>query len=292
MIPAAIDVPTLSSHRRVDFLGVPIDLLSPDHTVAVALGAMVTRRHVRHVALNVAKFVAMRTNNELRQDVLSSDIVGIDGMGIVLGLRLLGLRHVERVSGVDLMFRLLQECATAGRRPYILGARQDVLAQAAARACGRYPGLTFAGLRNGYFTPQDEAEIVATIAASGADCLFIALPTPAKERFLHRYAGTLGVPFVMGVGGSVDILAGHIGRAPAWMQASGLEWLHRLLQEPRRMIWRYTSTNTRFLAILVSAVLRRALGQNPLRPIADHAQVHTTPTFEDEPPLRPGERLP
>ena len=208
---------------RVELMGVPIDLLSADATMAIALEAMATRRPVRHVALNVAKFVAMRTNRELRQDVLSSDVVGIDGMGIVLALRLLGVKHVERVSGVDLMFGLLDECARRSLRPYILGARQEVLDVAASHARRRFPGMTFAGLRHGYFTLEDEPQVVAAIAASRADCLFIALPTPAKERFLHRYAARLEVPFVMGVGGSVDVLAGHVARAPRWMQAYGLE---------------------------------------------------------------------
>lgn len=250
---------------RISFLETPIDLLSFDATVEQAMRAMRDRRPLRHVALNVAKLVKMRSDPELRQDVAESDIVGIDGMGIVYGLKLFGEPGATRVSGCDLMMALLERCAREGFRPYILGARRDVLERAAAEAQSRWPGLEFAGLRDGYFKAEDEPKIVADIAASKADCLFVAMPTPRKERFLHKYAAALGVPFIMGVGGSVDVLAGHISRAPAWMQASGLEWFHRLSQEPRKMLWRYTSTNTAFAGLMLRAVAARLAGRNPIQ---------------------------
>lgn len=243
--------------RRITFFSVPVDLLTLEQTVGRAEQAMADRHSIRHTALNVAKLVNLRKDKELAADVCESDIVGIDGMGIVLGLRLFGLKSARRVAGIDLMFALLDHCARSGRRPYILGARQEHLDRAISVARSRFPGLELAGSRNGYFQPEEEKTIVAEIADSGADCLFVAMPTPRKERFLNRHAAALNVPFIMGVRGSVDVLAGSIARAPGWMQRIGLEWLHRLYMEPRKMFWRYARTNTAYLALLMKALIKQ-----------------------------------
>lgn len=238
---------------RTELLNTPVDILSFDETVVRAETAMREKKPVIHVALNAAKLVKMRSDKELRADVTGADIIGIDGMGISWGLKLLGRPGAPRVSGVDLMMALLKLSAEKGYRPFILGAKQDVLERAMSEAKRRWPGLEFAGSRNGYYGKEDEAGIVEMIRNSKADCLFLAMPTPRKERFLAGYARQVDVPFIMGVGGSVDVLAGHVSRAPLWMQESGLEWLHRLLQEPRKMFWRYASTNSRFLWLLLQA---------------------------------------
>jgi N-acetylglucosaminyldiphosphoundecaprenol N-acetyl-beta-D-mannosaminyltransferase len=252
--------------RRVEFLGAPVDLLTLDQTVGVATKAMRERNSVTHVALNVAKFVKMRSDPVLSRDVTSADIVGLDGMGILVGMRIFGVRAPERVPGVDLMFALMKECADRGLRPFILGARRDTLDRAEAVAKTRWPELRLAGTRDGYFAEDEERAVVQTIRTSGADCLFVAMPTPRKERFLHQHRQELNVPFVMGVGGSVDVLAGVVSRAPEWMQRAGLEWVHRLLQEPRKMTWRYVSTN----AVFAWIVLRGLAGQ-----VGGHAAVRT-----------------
>jgi len=251
------DVPPHRAMRRIAFLDVPVDLLTLGETVALADAAMAGGVPLRHVALNVAKLVNLRRDEELARDVRESDIVGVDGMGIAWAMRLFGAGSVERVAGIDLMLALMDHCARAGRRPYVLGARQDILERALEAARGRFPGLQFAGARNGYFAPEDEPGIVDAIRVSGGDCLFVAMPTPQKERFLSRNAARLGIPFIMGVGGSIDVLAGQVSRAPLWMQRAGLEWFHRLAKEPRRMAGRYLSTNSRFFMILLSQWLRR-----------------------------------
>ena len=250
-----------SPATRLTFFGVNVDLLSQQELVEIAESAMASRQLVRHTALNVAKLVNLKSNSELRLDVNSSDIVGIDGMGIVYGLKLFGTRQAARVAGIDLFYALLDHCAKTGRKPFILGATQASLEQAIDQAQRRYPGLVFAGYRNGYFTAAERPEVVAQIARSQADCLFVAMPTPHKERFLNAHASELGVPFVMGVGGSVDVLAGQVSRAPQWMQNIGLEWLHRLLQEPRKMLGRYARTNAAYAVMLLRSLLTR---QNPI----------------------------
>jgi N-acetylglucosaminyldiphosphoundecaprenol N-acetyl-beta-D-mannosaminyltransferase len=247
---------------RAEFLGTPIDLLTLNQTASRAVDAMLTKTPMHHVALNVAKLVNMRRNEELRRDVSESHIVGIDGMGIVWGARALGIEVPERVPGVDLMERIFEVCSQLEFRPYILGARQDVLERAILNAVERWPGLLFAGSRNGYFSPEEEDEIVEEIRAAKPDCLFIAMPTPRKERFLRKHRDTLNIPFIMGVGGSIDVLAGYVTRAPGKMQRAGLEWLYRIYQEPRRMWWRYVNTNAVFAGLLARAWVARRMGLN------------------------------
>ncbi|MBA1157011.1 WecB/TagA/CpsF family glycosyltransferase [Microvirga sp. Marseille-Q2068] len=239
---------------RVTFLDTPIDVLSTEETVQCAIDSMRHGKRIRHVAINVAKLVKMQSDPALRADVINSDIIGIDGAGIVIGARLQGIPVPERVAGIDLMEEVLKECSKQGFRPYFLGATEEIVQRAASVARNRYSGLSFAGVRNGYFTTSEERDIVEEINRSGADCLFIGMPTPRKENFLAAHAPHLNVPFLMGVGGSFDVLAGKVSRAPAPMQKLGLEWMHRLLQEPRRMFWRYASTNYAF-AILLSRAM-------------------------------------
>ena len=242
---------------RVEILGTPVDALSFEKTLAMARHAMRERRILHQVSLNVAKLVKMRSNAVLRDDVLASSIISADGMGIVLAGRFLGQPLPGRVAGVDLMLAVMQVCAEDGFRPYFLGAKPEVVETAARIACQRFPGLIMAGTRDGYFSEKDEEAVVREIVASGADCLFIAMPTPRKERFLNRYRNSLGVSFIMGVGGSLDVLAGRVQRAPLWLQRTGLEWAYRVFQEPRRMFWRYASTNAVFAMLFIAALADR-----------------------------------
>lgn len=247
---------------RRDFLGVPIDCLTLAETIAAASRSMQSRRTCQHVCLNVAKFVAMRTNAELDRDVRSSQIVSIDGMGIVWAARVLGISVPERAPGVDIMKGVIRLCAINGYRPFLLGGRPDVLQNAIANIRSGFPGLEIAGFRDGYFNTNEENEVVDAIKSSRADCLFIGMPTPRKERFLARYRDELGVPFIMGVGGGLDILAGRVRRAPLFIQRLGFEWLFRTVQEPFRLAPRYLTTNAAFAVIVVKALMFKFL-RNP-----------------------------
>jgi N-acetylglucosaminyldiphosphoundecaprenol N-acetyl-beta-D-mannosaminyltransferase len=122
-----------------------------------------------------------------------------------------------------------------------------------------FPNLQIAGWHNGYFSPEENLGLVELVRRSGADCLFLGLPTPRKERLLAQYKDEFGVSFIMGVGGSFDVLAGAVSRAPLWMQNAGLEWFYRFYQEPRRMFWRYFSTNIQFATLLVRELFNRAV---------------------------------
>ena len=240
---------------RTALLGCPIDILTIDETVDLARNSMARKTRLHHVAMNVAKLVNMRTDPELAADVKASDIVGIDGAGIVLAAKLLGLPRADRVAGIDLMHHVLAVCAAERFKPYLLGATPEVVQMAAAAIKDKHPTIEFAGVSHGYFKAEDEARLVSEIRLSNADCLFVAMPTPRKERFLAAHRDSLGVPFIMGVGGSFDVLAGHVSRAPLVMQTYGLEWLYRVYQEPRRMWWRYARSNTLFAGILLRSWL-------------------------------------
>jgi len=248
---------TLLAARRREFLGVPLHDLDMAETLTLAETAMRNRRPMLHTALNVAKLVNMGQNAELFEDVSGADIINVDGAGIVLGARLLGIPVKTRVAGVDLMAELLALCADRGYRPFLLGAEQAVLDAMAAELQRRHPRLELAGMQHGYFGAEEEADIVAAINRSGADCLFVALPTPRKERFLKRYRTMLAPSFVMGVGGSFDVYGGKVRRAPALVQRLGFEWLFRVVQEPRRLWRRYYVTNTAYAALLWDAFRRR-----------------------------------
>lgn len=248
---------------RTKLQGTPVDILSVNETIVKIDNAISSRERLQHVALNVAKLVSLGSNATLRNDVESSDIVGIDGMGIVLALKCMGFENVSRVSGVDLMNSTLNLCAQKGYRPFFLGATPQVVEKAVSIASEHNPGLNFAGWHHGYFKESEEDALLKEINASGADCLFIAMPTPRKERLLAQWRNSLNVPFIMGVGGSFDVLAGKVKRAPAWVQRNGFEWLYRVYQEPGRMWWRYTKTNVMFSVILIRILFARLRGHSP-----------------------------
>ena len=245
---------------RIYLLGVPLNTFDMNETLDIACQAMAKRERLQHVAINVAKLVNMSKDPTLKRDVEESDLISIDGVGIVWGCRLLGLPVKERVAGIDLMENLLAICEREKFRPFFLGARQDVLEKAIREILNRHPKLEIAGYRNGYFTTEEEKHVVDEIKSVKSDCLFIAMSSPKKENFLHNYRDELDVPFLMGIGGSLDVIAGQVRRAPLWMQKTGLEWLFRLAQEPRRMWRRYVFTNILFASLLGQALIAKSLG--------------------------------
>lgn len=241
--------------KRIEVLGCPLDVASMDETVSFISERVSRREFTQHVVVNVAKLVNMRTDPQLAASVHCCDVINIDGMGVVWGARVLGHDVPERVTGVDLFDRLLGEAALKDFPVYFLGATDDVVQAVAIRSVMQYPRLIVAGHHHGYFWGDEEA-IVKRIQASGARMLFVAITSPKKEKFINQWKAALGVDFVMGVGGTFDVVAGKVKRAPLWMQRAGLEWLFRLLQEPRRMFARYLVTNSKFALMLGEAWVR------------------------------------
>lgn len=248
---------------RLTLLGGPLDPLTMEGAVAWVEQVIALGEPRQHGCLNAAKVVRLQDEGGLRTALWSCDLVTADGQAVVWAAHVLGLPVPERVAGIDLMERLLARAAERGHRVYLLGARQHVLDRAVAEIRRRHPGIAIAGARNGYWSPEEEAGVVEGIAAAAPDMLFIALDTPKKELFLARHRGTLTVPFAMGVGGSLDVIAGEVRRAPVWAQRAGLEWAFRLGQEPRRLLKRYVVGNARFTALVLRELGRRRKGARP-----------------------------
>jgi N-acetylglucosaminyldiphosphoundecaprenol N-acetyl-beta-D-mannosaminyltransferase len=240
--------------NRIEFFGAHLDTCGMAETVNLIDQQVTQNRFIQHGVVNVAKLVNMRSNQSLNDSVNSCDLINIDGMGILWGARLLGFKVSERVAGADLFFELLSLSEKKGYPIYLLGAKADVAEKAYQNIKLRYPNLNIAGYHHGYFWDNEEA-MVKKIRESGAKLLFVAITSPLKENFINRWKQALGVHFVMGVGGTLDIAAGVTLRAPQWVQKLGLEWLYRLCQEPKRMWKRYLVTNSQFAWMLLKAKL-------------------------------------
>jgi N-acetylglucosaminyldiphosphoundecaprenol N-acetyl-beta-D-mannosaminyltransferase len=212
---------------------------------------------VTQVSINALKVGLADNDPAFRKALERFDLAGADGQPMVWAARMLGAPVRGRVNGTDLMFELFELAERESFRVYLLGATQEALDAAVAQLGVRYPRLEIAGARHGYFDAEDEHEVVLGVSRSQADILLVALPSPRKEWFLLDHAGELDVGFAMGVGGSIDVLAGIQPRAPVWMQRAGLEWLFRLLRDPRGMWRRYLTTNARFVSLLARAVYAR-----------------------------------
>jgi N-acetylglucosaminyldiphosphoundecaprenol N-acetyl-beta-D-mannosaminyltransferase len=242
------------------FLGASVHAVTLEQATAICREAVVSREPLTVGVVNSAKLVAMRSDAWLRESVLGSDLIVADGLPVVWASRCLGEPLPERVTGIDLFEGLLALAEREGFSAYFLGASQAVLDEMLRRIGERHPRLRCAGSRNGYFDESETDAVVEEIRAAAPDLLFVGISTPKKERFLQRCGEVLRVPVCHGVGGSFDVMAGLTRRAPVWWQKLGLEWLYRLLQEPRRMWRRYLTTNSAFLAMLAREWFRKKLG--------------------------------
>ena len=243
--------------QRIEMMGCQIDNLSMEETLHAIEKFIQSGQPHQHVVVNVDKLVKASRDVELRRIINACPLINVDGMPVVWASRLLGKPLKERVAGVDLFESLMKRSAEKGWRVYLLGAREEVVSGVKQVYMRKYPGLTVAGYRNGYWKPEEEAEVVEQIKAAQADLLFVAISSPMKEHFLGRYQAELKIPFAMGVGGTFDVVVGKVKRAPVWMQDAGLEWFYRFLQEPRRMFKRYFIDDMFFFWLLLKEYVRR-----------------------------------
>lgn len=243
---------------RIDFLGIPIDALTMDETVSFINDSISAGKRINHVVVNAGKVVAMQTDNQLYESVVSCDLINADGQSIVWAASFLGKHLPERVTGIDLMEELVQLAAQKQYKCFFFGAKEIVVKQVVAFYSKKYGAGIIAGYRNGYFSNEQEPEIARHIAESGAHILFVAIPSPRKENFMFTYREELSkVNFTMGVGGSFDVVAGFTRRAPHWIRNNGLEWFYRFAQEPKRMWRRYLFGNLKFIGLVLSEKLNK-----------------------------------
>jgi N-acetylglucosaminyldiphosphoundecaprenol N-acetyl-beta-D-mannosaminyltransferase len=223
-----------------------------DETLSIVNDTIVNEESIHHVVVNAGKIVQMQKDEQLRESVNNSDIINADGQAVVWASKILNKPLKERVSGIDLMINLIELAAKNNYKIFLLGAKEEVVSKVAEIYSSKYGNNIIAGYRNGYFKKEEEPIIAKEIADSGAQMLFVAITSPIKEIFLYNHRGLLKeVNFIMGVGGSFDVIAGITKRAPVWMQKMGLEWFYRFLQEPKRMWKRYLIGNSKFILLVL-----------------------------------------
>lgn len=248
-----VAVPT--STRQVLF-GMTFDPLTLSQAVDQCGEALIDRRRMLVGVVNAAKAVNLRHDAVLRESLLECDMLLADGQSVVWAGRVLGRPLPERVAGIDLFEALLELADRERRSIYLLGAQPEVMATLEAIISARWPGAVIAGSHHGYFSEDEAAEVAEDIRRAAPDMLFLGITSPKKEIFLGRYGAALDVPILHGVGGSFDVMAGVVRRAPVAWQRAGMEWAYRLKQEPGRLWQRYLRTNTTFVALVLRDLLR------------------------------------
>lgn len=209
----------------------------------------------RLVGVNAAILVEAEHQPDFHRAITTADLVTADGMSVVWASRLLPAgRLAERIATPDIVDELLPRAVRHGWRIFLLGAAPGVADTAAVNLRERFPGLALAGVRDGYFEWNQSLEVAEAIRAANADLLLVGMGSPRQELWLAEFGHLTGVKFALGVGGVLDILAGRARRAPRWMQRCGLEWLYRLIREPRRLWRRYLVGNVKFAWLALRAV--------------------------------------
>ena len=225
----------MQKKNRVNILGVPVDMVDKEQASAVFAeifqqpGCSMIVTPNSEIVQNASK------DEELRSLIASADLIIPDGIGLVYASKVMGCPLSERVTGIDFLESIIARLAQTGESIFFFGSKPGVADEAADRMKKKYPGLRVAGTQNGYFQPEEEALIVKQINESGAEFLCVALGAPKQERFIaqHRDEFT-SVRGAIGVGGSLDVWAGNLKRAPEFYRNHGLEWLYRFIQQPTR----------------------------------------------------------
>lgn len=218
---------------RIDVLGVGFDNLTMAE--AVERGMELVRSPGPHyvVTPNPEIVEVCREDSGARAAVNGADLVLPDGIGVIKGAAMLGTPLKEKTPGIEFAMGLMGKMAERGKSLYLLGAKPGVAEQAAARLKARYPGLKIAGTHDGYF--KEDAPVVEAIRESGADCVFVCLGAPKQELWMEKNGPATGARLLCGLGGSMDVFAGTVERAPKFWSDHGLEWFYRLCKEPKRL---------------------------------------------------------
>ena len=222
---------------RIELLGVPVDCLTMDEALAHVEGMLKHHSPQTIIAVNPEKIMAARKDPFLLKVLQDSSLLIPDGIGVSLGAKFLGLGQTERVTGSDLMPHICELAAQTGRSIFVFGATPLVNRRAVLALKHKFPTLKIAGHHHGFVKKTEMAALIESINASSAEILFVALGSPRQERWMAEYLPQLNVKICQGVGGTLDVLAGFVNRAPENWRNAHLEWLYRLLANPQR-VWR------------------------------------------------------
>jgi len=215
-------------------MGALVDPVTLEEAVGKVEQFIASRKPHHVVTLNAEILYRAQRDPELMKVILGADLVTPDGAGIVWASKRLGSPVPQRVTGIDLMLALAERAGEKSWRLFLYGAAPGVAEEAAQKLKTMHPGIRIAGTSHGYLSSEEQKQLIEKIREVEPHILFVALGAPKQEFWINRNLEQLGVPVCMGVGGSFDVIAGKIKRAPIFMQRAGLEWLYRLVREPKR----------------------------------------------------------
>ncbi|NLU42569.1 MAG: WecB/TagA/CpsF family glycosyltransferase [Firmicutes bacterium] len=237
----------------VEIFGTRVDAVDADKAVARVIGMALADRASYVVTPNVEIVMAARSNERLRRALNGADLAVGDGVGLVWASRVLGRPLPARVSGIDLMTDLLREAPRHGLRVFLLGSTKEIVAAAAERIRSTM-NAEVAGFHHGFFSPEEEQKVVDSILRTRPHIIFVGMGSPRQELFMARNVGLIGKGAMIAVGGSFDVLSGAKRRAPSLLRRLGLEWMFRLISEPRR--FRRMMALPRFAALVLLTRLK------------------------------------
>ena len=218
---------------RTDILGVAFDNTTMDEAVGRAMSLLEQEGPHLVVTPNPEIVRLAQSDRDFAGLIAGADLVLPDGVGILYAAKILGRPLKARVPGVDFASALMDAMAKAGKRLFLLGAKPGVAEEAARRLAGQHPGLIVCGTHDGYF--QEDAPVVQAIRAARADVVFVCLGAPKQEKWAAAHGADTGARLFVGLGGSLDVFAGQVERAPKGWQKLGLEWLYRTIRQPSRL---------------------------------------------------------
>jgi N-acetylglucosaminyldiphosphoundecaprenol N-acetyl-beta-D-mannosaminyltransferase len=260
------------SVKRIQLLDVPVDCVTMNEAVDCA-ESMIRSQHPRTIlAVNPEKVIRAHQDEKLLNLLRSADLLIPDGIGVVIAARILGLGRPERVPGSELMPKLCERAASKGYTVFLFGASEEVNRQAVTILQDRYPGIRIVGSHHGYATDKEMPIVIADINDCQPDLLFVALGSPHQELWMARYVPLLKVKVCQGVGGTFDVIAGRVKRAPLMFRAIHLEWFYRLLSQPSR-IFRQTA-----LLLFAYHILKNKFRSQPVQQHVFSNQVTKVPS--------------
>lgn len=225
----------MKPYPYVELFGIPVSRMNMQDTLGYLAEAVQDRRVCQVITINPIMIMDALNDSGYMGTMLGADLLVPDGTGVVWAAARKGLPVAERVTGIDLIHGLLKAASDRSWRVYMLGASEEVVQAARDTLARQYPGVQFVGCRDGFFTEAEDESVIADIREKAPDLLFVGRSADLQDPWIGRYREQLGVPVMMGVGGSFDVISGRLKRAPRLWQQLRLEWLYRLVQEP----WRY-----------------------------------------------------
>ena len=241
----------LGRNKRITMMNTVIDVLDMKETVELVDEYIKTNTPLHLMGVNADKINELNSNPLMKEIVNKCGIINADGASVVLASKLLKKKLPERVAGVDLMIELVKLCCEKNYSIYLLGAKQSVVEQTRDVLMDKYSNLNIKGIHNGYFKEEQWDNISKELKKLKPDIVFVGITSPTKEYLIEYLQNDGNKSVFMGVGGSFDVISGNIPRAPIWMQKCNLEWLFRVIQEPKRLFKRYFVGNLKFIKLVI-----------------------------------------